>query len=291
MRNARPPAVLLAALLVAASPLAAADPVWHVLGKGETVYSLSRTYGVSAEAILKANGIGDPRKLSVGARLLIPAVHVVDKGETLYGIARRYGIPLAELLSLNGLKADALIRPGDRLLVPGSAAPASPAAGSAAASPSTGPGASGTAAAGAAGKPPSGEAEPGKAAIATKPAAAGGAWPVAGPQRYLEGKLFGIAIDASASAGIVAVRSGTVVSAGPFRGFGRVAFVQAGDGLIYVYGGADKLEVKVGDPVSPGTRIGSVGIDLAERKPVAYFMVFRNGEAIDPRSAPREATF
>lgn len=290
MRNARTPAVLLAALLVAASPLAAADPVWHVLGKGETVYSLSRTYGVSAEAILKANGITDPRKLSVGARLLIPAVHVVDKGETLYGIARRYGVPLAELLSLNGLKADALIRPGDRLLVPASA---SPSAGSAVApsSPQSGSGSSGTPSPGVGVKPVADDGAPGKDASAAKPAASPGAWPVAGPQRYLEGKLFGIAIDASASARIVAVRSGTVVSAGPFRGFGRVAFVQAGDGLIYVYGGADKLDVKVGDPVSPGSRIGSVGIDLAERKPVAYFMVFRNGEAIDPRSAPREAPF
>ncbi|HOX18101.1 MAG TPA: LysM peptidoglycan-binding domain-containing M23 family metallopeptidase [Spirochaetales bacterium] len=290
MRNARTPAAIVAALLVAASPLAAADPVWHVLGKGETVYSLSRTYGVSAEAILKANAITDPRKLSVGARLLIPSVHVVDKGETLYGIARRYGIPLAELLSLNGLKADALIRPGERLLVPGPAAAAagSPSAGVPA---PAGSGASGTAGAGAAAKPVPGDAEAGKAASATKPAAAAGAWPVAGPQRYLEGKLFGIAIESSESARIVAVRAGTVVSAGPFRGFGRVAFVQASDGLIYVYGGADKLEVKVGDPVSPGTRIGSVGLDLAERRPVAYFMVFRNGEAIDPRSAPREAPF
>mgnify|MGYP001480349736 CR=1 FL=1 len=214
MRNARTPAVLLAALLVAASPLAAADPVWHVLGKGETVYSLSRTYGVSAEAILKANGIGDPRKLSVGARLLIPAVHVVDKGETLYGIARRYGIPLAELLSLNGLKPDALIRPGDRLLVPASAS-SSPAAGSATAgaAPSAGSGTSASPSSGAAVKPATGAVEAGKAEGATKPAAtasvAAGAWPVAGPQRYLDGKLFGIAIDASASARIVAVRSGS----------------------------------------------------------------------------------
>ncbi|MBN1241666.1 MAG: LysM peptidoglycan-binding domain-containing protein [Spirochaetales bacterium] len=282
MRNARTPAALVAALLLAAAPLAAAEPVWHVLGKGETVYSLSRAYGVSAEAILKANGITDARKLSVGARLLIPAVHVVDKGETLYGIARRYGIPLAELLALNGLGSDALIRPGDRLLVPAAVA------GKAGETPPAASGTTGSGTAGSAGKATSVGASADRGTGAAKPAAPAGAWPAAGPQRYLDGKLFGIAIDAADSAPIVAVRSGTVVSAGPFRGFGRVAFVQAGDGLIYVYGGADRLEVKVGDAVSPGTRIGTVGMDLAERRPVAYFMVFRNGAAIDPGSAPRE---
>jgi LysM repeat protein len=45
----------------------------HTMGKGDTLYSLSRKYGVSVTAIQKANNITNPNAIREGAKLLIPA--------------------------------------------------------------------------------------------------------------------------------------------------------------------------------------------------------------------------
>lgn len=42
------------------------------LGEGETIYNLSKRYGVPASEIMKANGITDPSRVSSGRQLLIP---------------------------------------------------------------------------------------------------------------------------------------------------------------------------------------------------------------------------
>ncbi|HET7839348.1 MAG TPA: LysM domain-containing protein, partial [Rectinemataceae bacterium] len=127
--------VLLALLLwVAALGAPAAQTVYHVLAKGETLYSVARSYGVSVEAIAAANGIADPAKARVGQRLLIPAVHKVAKGETLFGIAKDYGVGVDELRSANRLKPETVIKVGDALFIPGAAAASSSSPGPAAAS-------------------------------------------------------------------------------------------------------------------------------------------------------------
>jgi septal ring factor EnvC (AmiA/AmiB activator) len=83
----------------------------------------------------------------------------------------------------------------------------------------------------------------------------------------------------------MAIRSGTVISAGPFRGFGLVAFVQSSDGLVYVYGGAASLSVKTGESVRKGSTIGKVGTD---GETAAYFFTFKGADTIDPGTAPRD---
>jgi murein DD-endopeptidase MepM/ murein hydrolase activator NlpD len=44
----------------------------HILQHGQTLYSVSRMYGVSLEALKRANGIKDERKVAAGTSLLIP---------------------------------------------------------------------------------------------------------------------------------------------------------------------------------------------------------------------------
>lgn len=48
------------------------DETIHVVQAGDTLGNISRTYDVSMEDIMTANGITDPNRLSVGQRLLIP---------------------------------------------------------------------------------------------------------------------------------------------------------------------------------------------------------------------------
>jgi murein DD-endopeptidase MepM/ murein hydrolase activator NlpD len=59
-RSARPP------------PGSASAEVVHVMQPGETLYRLSQRYGVSVDAIVRANGIRDVSDVPVGARIRIP---------------------------------------------------------------------------------------------------------------------------------------------------------------------------------------------------------------------------
>lgn len=257
----------------------------HVVEKGQTIYGIARTYGVPFESILAANGIEDPRRILPGTRLVIPSSHRVAKGETLYGIARAYGVPLEDILKVNKLAPNSLIKPGDLLVIPGAAVRVPPPA-PAALAPVPASGVGGTTAPPGTKPAPAATVEPAAKPPAKPPA--GGAWPAPGEAVYLDGKLFGVGIRTEENIPIRAVRSGTVISAGPFRGYGRVAFVQARDGLVYVYGGAQNLSVRIGESVRSGTEIGRAGIDLKEGRPIVYFLVFKQGNPLDPAKVPRE---
>lgn len=47
-------------------------PVTHVVAAGETIYHIANEYGVSVGRLMAANGLSDPRELSVGQLLTIP---------------------------------------------------------------------------------------------------------------------------------------------------------------------------------------------------------------------------
>jgi lipoprotein NlpD len=55
----------------------------HVLRPGENVYRLSRFYGVSVDAIVRANRIADVTQLRVGERLWIPGAKRTPSPESL----------------------------------------------------------------------------------------------------------------------------------------------------------------------------------------------------------------
>ncbi len=285
--------------LLALAPLAAAEPTYHVIQKGETLYSVARKYQLPYELIARANGISDPSHLVAGQRLLIPNLHKVEKGETLFGIAREYGVSLDALKSANKLGASAVIKPGEILVIPSQNLPGK-AAGAGTAS-------AGTASVATKAPAPTAPQATTQALPSRSAGSADGAvssvsplatsarpvdqklsWPCKGEAQYLEGKLFGVLIRARPGDPQRAVASGTVVSAGPYRGFGLVAFVQSKTGLIYVYGGNDELGVKVGDTVRPGRELGRLGVDQKEGRALAYFFVFKDGVALDPAKAPRE---
>jgi len=117
---------------VETSSTAGAASRTHIVAKGETPQSIASRYGISAAALMKSNGISDPRKMKVGARLKVPgagevevasadvssAVHTVRRGDTIWDIARRYGIERDHLLRANDLDHSSRIRPGDRLVIP-----------------------------------------------------------------------------------------------------------------------------------------------------------------------------
>ncbi len=94
----------------------------HVVKRGESLYGISRLYGVPHTKIASDNELADPNQLVVGQTLVIlPGIrrHRILRGQTLYSIARMYGVSLSSLYTANpNLSATALIFPGDTINIP-----------------------------------------------------------------------------------------------------------------------------------------------------------------------------
>ena len=76
----------------------------HIVTRGETVFSIALRYGVSAERIIRDNGLQPPYALPVGLALLIllpREVYTIKAGDTLQSIAEQNGISINQLLRNN----------------------------------------------------------------------------------------------------------------------------------------------------------------------------------------------
>lgn len=259
-------------------------PSVHRVAKGETLYGIARQYGVSLQELLSANKLNSSYVLKVDDILVIPG-----KKEGTAADSNLIPPPQA-----TAAKADAQDKPGEA--PPKTSAPLPPA----------------TAAPGTTLSPPTTQPAPApKVTVTQQPASVSSqpqaavpmpdpvktqdkavdpnlVWPAKGQAMYLDGKLEGIMFKVAPGESSRTIASGTVVSAGPSRGFNQVAFVQAKSGYVYVYGGNETLYVKTGDQVGSGKEIGRIGLDAKDGSPIAYFFVFRNGQPIDPALAPRD---
>jgi LysM repeat protein len=102
--------------------------VLHRVEQKETLYSISRRYGVTIAAIIEQNPKSDAG-LEVGQVLKVPyvarpavktangLVHKVAPKETLFSIAKLYGVEVSELRAKNGLTSDNLAV-GQELVIP-----------------------------------------------------------------------------------------------------------------------------------------------------------------------------
>jgi murein DD-endopeptidase MepM/ murein hydrolase activator NlpD len=114
-------------------------------------------------------------------------------------------------------------------------------------------------------------------------------WPVSPKDiSYMTGQM-GVVIEGEYAESVRSLTAGKVISAGPWRKFGRVVIVEVVGGYFYMYGGCDSLSVSVGDRVSPGTEVGRLGINTVSEKPQAFLMVFKNEIPVDPALAPRDS--
>ncbi len=105
----------------AAGDLAAASPRSHEVRRGQTLISISKRYGVSVDALKRANGLTSST-IRAGDTLRVPGsgdrVHIVRSGQTLSEIAHEYGVSVDALRQANGLGRSSLIKVGQRLQVP-----------------------------------------------------------------------------------------------------------------------------------------------------------------------------
>ena len=117
---------------------------YYTVKAGDTLYGISRKFGMSLSQLVSANGISTSSVIQPGQTLRVVGGeasstvvktntastrtsggnYIVQPGDTLYSIARRSGMSLNTLLSINGLSQSSVIRPGQTLSVSGNASQA-----------------------------------------------------------------------------------------------------------------------------------------------------------------------
>lgn len=115
------------------------SPVTHVVGAGETLFTIASQYGITLEELAAANNLDPAGLLTVGQTLIVPVtttttadptvapppvttageqVHIVAAGENLFRIGLRYGFTVAELASYNNIPNPDRLSVGQQILIP-----------------------------------------------------------------------------------------------------------------------------------------------------------------------------
>jgi len=105
----------------------------HIVRRGDTLWSIAKTHGVSMDRLANSNGLDRGDTLAIGQVLSIPGTarlattdsstvsrsttYVVRRGDSLSTIANKFRVRLADLLGWNNLTKRSVIKPGQRLVM------------------------------------------------------------------------------------------------------------------------------------------------------------------------------
>lgn len=159
--EAPPPAAPAKPVLAPPEPAAEIEPpatttltssaLVHTLGEGETLWDVSRAYGLSVQQIMQQNGFSasDARRIRTGRQLKLQgatragpvetqlarkhnppkalpplndgAYHYLEQGESLWTLARRYDVSLDAIMARNGFSEDVhgALQIGQAIVIPG----------------------------------------------------------------------------------------------------------------------------------------------------------------------------
>ena len=311
---------------------------------GDTLYGISRRYGVTITELMEANGLSNP-SLAAGQTLYLPqgasarpapsrpstavaaapvnvppavasrydGTHTIRSGESLYAISRSYGVTVADLQRVNGITDPRTVKAGTVLKVPGGSGgdygsgtavaantpPQQPASRVAVVPPAdTSYGQQG----GYGQQPTVINRQPTKvrttevttAAIQapSKPRSAGSdklRWPVQG--RILTGfgqrndgtHNDGINLSVPQGTAVHAAEDGTVAYAGSeLKGYGNLILLRHDNGWVTAYAHNDSLMVKRGDKVRRGQVIAKAGRTGSVDQPQVHFELRQGSKPVDP---------
>lgn len=229
-----------------APAVTAEQPGRHLVKRGETIYSVARTYGVSVKALAEWNSMGSNLDLREGQYLLIPVLSAATAPAN----------------------SNATTAPGS-----GSPTPVPPSALKALPSEKTAPAAT---------TPKATPASPNMENTRTAASASKFMMPVEGKiiRPFVKGKSEGIDISAPAGTIVRAAGAGEVVALTKDTDQVPILVVRHDGNLLSVYAGIDAPKVKKGDKLTKGQPIAVV-----QKAPAfLHFEVRRGVEAIDPVS-------
>jgi len=112
-----------------------------------------------------------------------------------------------------------------------------------------------------------------------------------GEDEPLAGASKGLYIETRESSRVVSPADGWVVYAGPFRSYGQLLILNAGNGYHVVLAGMDRIDVQMGQFVLAGEPVAVMGtrrvasanaVDMDTKRPVLYVEFRKDGNSIDP---------
>jgi murein DD-endopeptidase MepM/ murein hydrolase activator NlpD len=310
--------VLVLAIICLGTASAQESALVHKVQPGETLWGISRQYGLDMETLALVNELDNPNNLRVGQQLLISASlsaeYTVQRGDSLWSIAKAFGVSVDAIAQANGISNPSKIKAGDKLTIPlgvggvavsrlylehkvsrgdtlwgiGRAYGVSVSS-ITAANPGVNPN-----------RLRVGDIIKVPLSGSTSSSRSSGGpkyiWPVSGGRLTSEygwrtdpftgQRAFHGGVDFGLPEGspIYASCDGVVIEAGLKGGFGRAVVIQHDDGLVTLYAHASKILVTVGTRVRQGQLIARVGSTGRATGPHLHFE-FRKGEAtIDPMS-------
>ena len=224
-------------------PRTSGEPVRHQVKRGETAFSIARSYNISAKALGEWNGLGPNLDVREGQYLIIPvasesAPRPVETAVTAPGVGSPTPTPPSATKPLPDEKtAPAASKPKDT--------PASPDLGT-------------------------------QRSTSTKMM-----MPVAGSiiRPYAKGRNEGIDISAPAGTPVKAAADGTVAAITKDTEQTPILVIRHDGNLLTVYAGVDAISVKKGDKVSRGQTIAKV---RASTPSFLHFEVRRGVDSTDP---------
>lgn len=101
--------------------------------RGDTLWDISRNFGVSVAKLKQANNLAHAKSLRQGQKLSIPgksdkakthsiaqrrANYTIQKGDTLWDLSRKFGVSLSTLIQANGLYSGKKLQIGQKLYIP-----------------------------------------------------------------------------------------------------------------------------------------------------------------------------
>ena len=91
----------------------------YVVKKGDTLYSIAKSYGLTVQQLVVANKLANSNLIKIGQVLTIPTTsYTVKAGDTLTKIARAHGVTLQQLLAVNTISNPNRIKIGQILKIP-----------------------------------------------------------------------------------------------------------------------------------------------------------------------------
>ena len=227
---------------------------------GDTISGIAKKFGLTnISTLISVNDIGNVRQLGAGQKLKIPSIdgiiYSVKSGDTLQKIAADNNIKLENLLDVNELTTETLTV-GQQLFLPGVGLDQKTL-----------------------------QSRMGELFIL--PISASFRWsspygwradPFTGVQSFHTGT------DMACPEGtpILAAMSGKIADVGYNRTYGNYIIINHGNGYQTLYAHMSKTIATKGQYVTQGTKIGLVGSTGYSTGPHLHFMVYKNGNRIDP---------
>jgi murein DD-endopeptidase MepM/ murein hydrolase activator NlpD len=232
----------------------------YTIERGDTLSEIAAKHDLDVGTLISFNDIDDVRRVMAGTELTIPDVdgipYTVKKGDTLERIAGRYDVPLENILDANDLQS-ATIQPGQTLFIPGgeiSEYDYKKAMGTLFIYPSLG-------------------------------RLTSGYGYRNDPFTGLRRMHYGIDLADSVGTIVKSTMAGRVATIGNQpRGYGKYVVIQHRHGFQSLYGHLSTIEVRRGEYIRQGQKVGEMGNSGRSTGPHLHFSLYKNNVPVNPLS-------